>query len=104
MRILPILMGASVLLAVAQSSFAHAETQNRIIDKITLNEMADILSGFGYKVETVQGEKEKYLKTTLSDYRISVFLNDCGTEGCKGVQLSTWFDKAPNYTAEFANK
>jgi Putative bacterial sensory transduction regulator len=104
MRIFSILMGASILFGAAQLNFAHAEAQNRIIDKITQNEMADILRGLGHEVEIAQGEKEKYLKTTLSDYKVDIYFNGCGTDGCNGLQFSLGFDKAPNYTVEFANK
>jgi hypothetical protein len=104
MRILSILFGLSVLIAAAQSNFAQADTQNRIIDKITQAEMADILRDVGRPVEVVQGEKQKYLKTSISGYKVEIYFSDCNHDGCGGLQFSTGFDKAPKYTIAFANK
>ncbi|MGO9004250.1 MAG: YbjN domain-containing protein [Beijerinckiaceae bacterium] len=102
MRILSILFGASVLIAAAQSNFAQADT--RVINKITPAEMADILRGLGYPVEVAQGEKQKYLKTSISGSKVEVYFSDCKEDGCAGMQFSTGFDKAPIYTIAFANK
>ncbi|MGP0058465.1 MAG: YbjN domain-containing protein [Beijerinckiaceae bacterium] len=104
MRILSILLGASVLIAATQLNFAQADTQNHIITKITPAEMADILRDLGRPVEVAQGEKQKYLKTSISGYKVEIYFSDCKVDGCEGLQFSTGFDKAPKYTIEFANK
>jgi hypothetical protein len=104
MRSLSILFGTTVLIAVAHSNFAQAETQNRTFDTISQTEMADILRGLGYSAEVAEEEKQQYLKTTISDYEVNVYFNGCKQDRCTGLRLSAGFDKAPNYTVEFANK
>jgi len=104
MRILPLLLGASVLIAVAQSNFALAATDGPVINKITAAKMADILRDLGHTAEFIEEGKKKTLTTSVSDTKVYVYFNQCEDDGCEGVRFSVGFDKSPKFNIAFANK
>jgi len=103
MRVHSIFLGALVLFATPQLSSAETGTRSSIINRITQEDMADVLREAGYRAEIKQGKEQRYIRTAMSGYKVGVYFYDCNDEGCAALQLSTLFDKAPNLTIEAAN-
>jgi hypothetical protein len=104
MRLIAILLGATLLFAAGQSNFAQADTPIRVMNKMTRDQMAGLLRDFGYKAVPVDDKDGKYLKATVSDYDFRIYFRECADDGCEGVQLSAGFDKSPKFSVAFANK
>jgi hypothetical protein len=104
MRLVLILLSGALLFAGGLSNFAQADTPNRVMNKVTRDQMAGLLRDFGYKVVPVDERDGKYLKATVSNYDIRIYLRECADDGCEGVQFSTGFDKNPKFNIAFANK
>ena len=104
MRILSVLLGAAILGAGVQGSFAQTGSHSEVMTKITPEAMAAVLRDAGYRAEIQQGKSTKYIRTAMAGYKVAVYFYDCEEDGCGAMQLSTGFDKSPRLTATLANK
>jgi hypothetical protein len=104
MRLIATLLSTTLLFATGQSNLAKADAPNRVMNKVTRDQMAGLLRDFGYKTVPVDDRDGKYLKATVSDYDFRIYFRGCADDGCEGVQLSAGFDKSPKFNIAFANK
>ncbi len=92
----------TLLAAFAAITAAPALAKNVVAD---IDQIAEVLTGAGYKFEKKEKDGEKYLRVEASGYHFLLFSYGCDDKGqkCKSVQFYAAFDPDKSPTLDVMN-
>jgi hypothetical protein len=93
---------ACCLLTTADQSLAQLgpkgqpSAAGQVLSRITPEQLAAALTQAGFRSQVTTGNNEKYVKSTMHGFNITVILKDCNNQGCGNYGFVTWFGDKVN--------
>src|SRR6266567_645074 len=83
---------------------SQPESQPQIITSVTVEQIATVLQGAGYRAEVATGSNgKKFIKTAMNGAGVAVYFYGCTNENCNSLSFSTYLKKDPNRSVAYAN-
>ncbi len=73
------------------------------LDRITPNQMANLLRNRGNRAEVVTENNRTRLRTQIGNRRVTIYFYACNDGGCQSIQYRALFEKSERFTLAFVN-
>src|SRR5712691_5642542 len=68
----------------------------QVLSRITPEQLAAALTQAGFRSQVTTSNNEKYVKSTMHGFNVTVILKDCNNQGCGNYGFVTWFGDKVN--------